>query len=435
MTTKATNAIASDYQLTTLSNQARLLQIPMPSVQSVTVLALVNAGRRYEPEQWAGISHFLEHMVFKGTAKYANSQELSAEIDRVGGEFNAFTSKEYTGYYVKLASRYTDLALEVVSEMLCTPKLRASDIKRESQVIIEEINMYEDLPMHRISDVYDEMLFAGTNLAGNVLGTKEVVSSLQRKDFLEYINEWYGFKNVVIVVAGDEKVIKDAGFQAKVEEYFSKGGQERQAHDHQEFWQPGAYSQHRKSIVSKETEQARFILGLPAFDRYDQRKYSLSVLSTLLGKTMSSRLFTQIRDKLGLCYYIRSGTDHYHDVGTFAASAGVDPRRINEAIQATKLEFEKLLDQEPPTAMEVQAAKQNMIGRFLLQIEDSQSVASWMGMKLLLENKVVTPAQIIKEIESVDLDKVKAVVQALIKPEEWRLALIGPYQADDIKFE
>lgn len=232
--------------LSTLPNGASLLRVPMPAVASVTVLALVNAGRRYEPEKWAGISHFLEHMVFKGTQNFANSQELSAEIDNVGGGFNAFTSKEYTGYYVRLASRYLDTALHVVSDMLCTPQLRQEDITREAQVIREEINMYEDMPMRRIGDVYDELLFEG-NLEGSVLGQKETISALTRDDFVEYINNWYGFSNVVFVVAGDEKVVGDEALVEKVETALAKGGADRQAQDHQPFWSGNGYGQDKKA--------------------------------------------------------------------------------------------------------------------------------------------------------------------------------------------
>jgi predicted Zn-dependent peptidase len=419
--------------LTTLSNAARVLRIPMPGVKSVTVLALVNAGRRYETEDVAGISHFLEHMVFKGTQNFANSQELASAIDTVGGEFNAFTSKEYTGYYVKLASRYLDTALTVVTDMLCTPKLREDDIRRESLVITEEINMYEDMPMRNIDDVFDELMYANSNLAGRVLGTKETVQSLNRDKFLEYIGKWYGFANVLIVVAGDDSVVKSPDLPKKIEEYLQKGGADRQAADHTPFLKDSIYGDERHRIVFKETEQAHFILGFPSFPRSDERRYALNLLATLLGKTMSSRLFTEIRDNRGLCYYIHASTDFYHDGGVFGAAAGVDPHRIVEAITATKQEFQALLAAKPVTETELQGAKQNIIGRLALEMEDSQSVAYWYGMRLLLDGKVETPEEVVKRIEQVSLDQVKSVGEQLIHEDQLRLALIGPFKNEDLE--
>jgi len=419
--------------LSDLSNGARLLRIPMPGVKSATVLALVNAGRRYEPEQWAGISHFLEHMVFKGTANFTNSQELSAVIDDVGGEFNAFTSKEYTGYYVKLASRYLDIALNVVSDMLCTPKLRPEDIARESQVIREEINMYEDMPMRRIGEVYDELLYEGTNLAGPVLGRKEVVSALTHDDFASYIHDWYGFGNVVFVVAGDEEFVGDEQLVAKVEQYLSKGGSDRNSKNHDDLLQEGQYGSNKKRVVTKVTEQAHFVLGLPSFSRKDDRRYALNLLSTLLGRTMSSRLFTEIRDKRGLCYYIRSNTDFYHDRGSFDIAAGVDPHRIQEAITAVKQELLDVTSTRPVTEKELQSAKQNMVGGLLLELEDSQSLAYWYGLKQLIEGKIETETEVIQKLEKVTLDQVNELAKTIIKEDQLRLALIGPYQESEIE--
>lgn len=419
-------------ELTTLSNSARVLRIPMPGVKSVTVLALVNAGRRYESEDVAGISHFLEHMVFKGTKNFANSQELAAAIDTVGGEFNAFTSKEYTGYYVKLASRYLDTALHVVTDMLCTPKLRDEDIRRESLVITEEINMYEDMPMRNIDDIFDEVMYANSNLAGKVLGRKETVQALKHDDFVSYMGKWYGFPNVLIVVAGDENVVNDSNLASKVEEHLAKGGADRNAEDHTPFLSQNIYGEEKRRIVTKETEQAHFILGFPSFPRSDERRYALNLLSTLLGKTMSSRLFTEIRDNRGLCYYIHASTDFYHDGGTFGAAAGVDPHRIVEAITATKQEFRALLGEKPVTEAELQGAKQNIIGRLALEMEDSQSVAYWYGMRLLLDGKLETPEEVVKRVEQVTLSQVREVGEQLIHEDQMRLALIGPFKENDL---
>lgn len=289
--------------------------------------------------------------------------------------------------------------------------------------------------MHRIGDVYEDLLFAGSNLEGEVLGTKETIAALGHEDFSKYINDWYGFKNVVFVVAGDENVVGQEELVSKVEQYLQKGGQDRAAHEHDSFFKENVYGSDRKAIVYKDTEQAHFILGFPTFPRSNGKKYPLSILSTLLGRTMSSRMFTQIRDNLGLCYYIRSGTDYYHDGGTFTASAGVDPNRISEALTATKQEFLKLHDTDPVTEQEIQGAKQNIIGNLLLQLEDSQAVAYWYGLKLLLEGQVQTTSEVVRLIEEVSLNQIQDIVKEVIDPEKMRVSLIGPYQAEDITIE
>lgn len=422
------------YQATQLPNGATFLRVPMPSVGSVTVLALVNAGRRYEDDRVAGISHFLEHMVFKGTKNYATSQILAAVVDEVGGEFNAFTSKEYTGYYVKLAARFTDLALDVVTDLICAPLLRQEDIDREVSVILEEMNMYEDMPMRNIGDIFDELLFDGSNLAGRILGDKAALKSLKSADFQQYMDDWYGFKNVVFVVAGNAEKVNDPGLQARVEELLAKGATARAAKEHQSFFQK-RYGNEKNRIVNKKTEQAHFIMGFPGYQRTDDRRYALTVLSTLMGKTMSSRLFTEIREKRGLCYYVRSEVDFYHDVGVFGASAGVDPNRINEAVSAMRAELLAAVGDKPVTAAEVNAAKQNLIGSLLLDLEDSHSVASWYGMKQLLEGKVETEEETIAKLEKITLDSVQAVAADLLQADRLRFALIGPFSQTDIKID
>lgn len=412
-----------------------LIQVPMAGVKSVTALALVNTGRRYEPSNLAGISHFLEHMVFKGTAKYANAQDLAATIDRVGGEFNAFTGKEYTGYYVKLASSSLEIALDVVTDMLCVPQLRQDDINRESGVIVEEINMYEDMPMRSIHDIFEGLIFSGNTLADTILGRKEVVTNLTSADFQNYMKTWYGFGNVVFVVAGDADVVADPKLPDHLLELTKKGGEDRNSEQQKPFF-TGTYGDNRKNIVFKKTEQAHFIMGFPTFDRNDPRRAAMSVLTNLFGKTMSSRLFTEIREKRGLCYYVRASNDHYHDVGVLAGSAGVDPKRVNEALSAMRAEFFALVDgSKPVTQQEVDDAKENITGQTWLDLEDSQSVASWYGMKQLLRGEVETEEQVLAKIRAVTLEEVQQVAREVIKPETLYLGLIGPFKPEEIEWE
>ncbi len=419
------------YYVSTLANDLTVLRVAMPGVKSVTALALVNTGRRYEEEKFAGISHFLEHMVFKGTDKFPTAQDVAAAIDDVGGEFNAFTGKEYTGYYVKLAARYLDTALDVVTDMLCVPTLRQEDIDRESGVIVEEINMYEDMPMRQIHSIFDKQIFADTNLEGEILGLKETVTALKSADFRHYMNEWYGFGNVVFIVAGDESVVGDDSVVTKIENLVKKGGEERKSSDHKPFY-GSKYAPKRKQIVYKKTEQAHFKMGFPAFSRSDERRYALTVLTTLMGTTMSSRLFTEIREKRGLCYFVKADTDFYQDVGVFTGYAGVDPKRVNEAVSTMKSEFLALLNEKPVTEQEVASAKRNVIGQLFLELEDSQSVAIWYGMKQLLQGEIETEEEIVKRIEAVTLEDVQKLVHEIVREDNLHFALIGPFKEEDI---
>lgn len=420
------------FTLTKLNSGMNVIQVPMPGVKSVTALALVNTGRRYEPDNLAGISHFLEHMVFKGTKNYPTPQELAATIDRVGGEFNAFTGKEYTGYYVKLASRSLEVALDVVTDMLCVPELRQEDIDREKGVIVEEINMYEDMPMRSIHDIFEAMFFGDNTLAQPILGRKEVVTNLKSADFKIYMNQWYGFENVVFVVAGDAEKVTDPNLPEHIQSLIQKGGSERKS-DNQSPFLSGKYGDIRKSIVFKKTEQAHFIMGFPTFGRHDERRAALSVLANLLGKTMSSRLFTEIREKRGLCYYVRASNDHYHDVGVLSGSAGVDPTRVQEAVDTMRQEFFALVDgSKPVTQQEVDDAKENIIGQTWLDLEDSQSVASWYGMKQLLRGEIETEEEVVAKIKSVTVEQVQALANEIIVAEKLSLALIGPFQENEI---
>lgn len=403
----------------------------MPSVQSVTALALVNTGSRFETPEESGIAHFLEHMVFKGTASYPDAQTLASSIDEIGADFNAFTSKEYTGYYVKAASRHLDRALDVLSDMLMTPKLRQEDIDREKGVIIEEINMYADNPMRQIGTNFEELVYTG-GLARDILGTKETVSSFTTANFEGFLSHWYGVGNVVVIVAGDEKIVRADSLVKKIEEYFEKGTREagKKIAVREEMKTP-ALSQNKLKIVHKKTEQAHLVLGWPSFGRHTDKRHTASVLSTILGGNMSSRLFTEVREKRGLCYYVGTDVDNYHDTGIFGASAGVETGRVEEAIKVIKEEFMALKTQEKPvTVQELTKAKDYMIGTTVLRLEDSRSVAQYFGMKQLLDDNLETPEEVLEKVKAVSLDDLQKLVEELIVDNQMRLAVIGPYEKE-----
>ena len=424
------------HTINVLNSHLTVLRIPMPAVKSVTVLALVNTGSRYEPANWLGISHFLEHMVFKGTEKYPEAKILSAAVDAVGAKFNAFTSKEYTGYYVKADSKKMELALDVVSDMVLTPRLRQEDIDREKGVIIEEMNMYADMPSSHIGSLFEEMMYHPDTLGHDVIGIKETVSNLKSEDFQAYLNQWYGLKNVVLVLSGDDEILNQESTIDLVEKMFSKGNvSQRSAESFRDHLGPQPLTDKKLHVEYKKTEQAHFVLGYPCFSRTDDRRYALSLASIVLGGNMSSRLFSEVREKRGLCYYVHADTDFYHDTGLFGGAAGVDPKRVEEAVKVTVQEFLSIADgTKPITAEELQKAKDYISGKFVLDLEDSESVAQYYGMKQLLLGTVETPDELLKKFMVVTLDEVHRVVSQVIQKDQLRFAIIGPFE-DKTVFE
>lgn len=430
---------SQDYSKHILKNGLTVLLVPMPSVKSATVLAFVNTGSRYEPAKWGGISHFLEHMVFKGTAKYPTSKELAEAVDAVGAEFNAFTGKEYTGYYVKSSSNHIPLALDVVSDMLLTPRLLDEDLQREKGVIIEEMNMYADTPARHIGDVFEQLMFAGSDLGRDIIGTKKTVMNLQRNDFVSYMKEWYGLGNVVLTIAGDATALANKNLMKQIEEAFSKTSDTSDR-------QNGGARQYGKVLSAgstlhieyKKTEQAHFVMAVPGLERGHKDRFVLGVLSSLFGGNMSSRLFTEVREKRGLCYYVRSDGDSYHDVGSFGASAGVDPKRVDEAVKVVREEFYALADHtgsKRVTDDEVRRAKDYLTGKTILDFEDSESIANYYGSKQLLEGKVVTQAEALAKIAAVTPEDVRRVASELITNDaKLYFAMIGPFK-DEVRFE
>lgn len=425
-----------DHSIKKLSNGLRIITIPMPGVQSVTTLALVNTGSRYEKPKEEGIAHFFEHLVFKGTANYPDAKVLAAAIDAIGADFNAFTSKEYTGYYVKSAAKHVELALDVVSDMLLQPQLRQEDIDRERGVIVEEINMYHDNPMSFVGQLFDRMFFRGSGLSHDIIGSKKTVESLNRADFTSFLRHWYGLGNTVLVIAGNAETVQATATLELAQAKFAKEPDGVRPRDKVSIkrWVSSSnpISTHTLTVEERRTEQAHLVLGWPGIHRRDKDRYALTLLNVIMGGNMSSRLFTEVREKRGLCYYVRSDNDHYHDTGIFGASAGVDPGRIEEALKVIKAEFAALVGGEKPvTAAELAAAKEYIVGSMTLGFEDSRSVAQYFGLRQVLNDKIETPQEVLEKIRAVELGAVQKIARRLIKEREMRLAVIGPFSQED----
>lgn len=420
-----------------------VVRLPMPRVDSVTVLVLVNTGSRYENSSQEGIAHFFEHMVFKGTEKYPDAQTLARTVDSIGANFNAFTSKEYTGYYVKAAAQHLELAIDVVSDMLLAPKLRQEDIDREKGVIIEELNMYTDSPPNHIANLFDQMMFRGSGLSHDIIGTKKTINSLTSKDFLAFLHDWYGHKNMVLLLAGKASIVESEETLKMVDKAFGKSmehgvsgdddgensGRVNLKVDLSDRLKKNPISDEKLHLEYRETQQAHLVLGWPGIKRADEDRFALSLLSVIMGGNMSSRLFSEVREKRGLCYYVNSGVDQFHDSGVLETSAGVDPSRVDEALKVIQEEYYSLLSGEKSlTHEELKRAQDHLMGKMILSFEDSESVAQYYGLKQVLMGKIESPDEVMTKIKSLTIEEITAVAHKVIKKNEMRLAVIGPFK-------
>ncbi len=417
------------YQRKVLKNGLRVITVPMPSFESATAMVMVGAGSRYETRKNSGISHFLEHMAFKGTKKRPTAMEIATLIDGVGGECNAFTSKEITGYYVKAAASNIDLCLDVLSDMLQSSKLDQVEIDKEKGVILEEKNLYEDTPHRHIGDIYESLLYDDTPLGREIIGTKEVIKSVNRQDFVDYMQSLYSANNLTVVVAGG---IDTAEIEKKVENYFGK----MMSFDTIKYYKqlenqikPALFVQQKK------TEQVHIAIGFRTVPIHSEEKHALSVLSAILGGGMSSRLFSEVREKRGLAYYVRTGSENYQDVGNLVSTAGLDPKRVEEGISVIVREYAKISGRRSEVSRkELNKAKEFLKGHFVLELEDSRSVAGFFAQAELLEKKIETPEELIAKIDSVTIEQVEAVARKYFKEKQLNLAIIGNF-SNGQKFE
>jgi len=409
------------YQTFELENGLKVVVAPMEGISSATVLVLVGAGSRYEEKEKAGLSHFLEHMIFKGTKKRPSAFEISSLVDSVGAENNAFTGKDHTGFYIKVNSEHLPLAFDILSDTLSDSLFLEEEIERERGTIIEEINLYEDTPIYKIDDVFYELLYDGNPLGYPTAGEKQTVKKIARQDFVDYARRFYQASDMVLVAAGKVEEEEIRRLAEKFFLVFPKGEREKFV----EF--DNGQTKPRVKIYFKRTDQAHLYFGYPTFSFFDPDKEALEVLSAILGGGMSSRLFVQVRERRGLAYYVRTNVDLYHETGFLAASAGLNLEKIKEAIEVIKEEFEKIRQGEVEEK-ELQKAKEFIKGRTVLRLEDSRLVANWYGERLLLEGKIEPPEEFLAKIEKVSLEDVLRVAQRVFVPNKANLAVIGPFE-------
>lgn len=417
-----------------LKNGLTVLFVETNTFPSFTSLLLVGAGSRYETEKNNGIAHFFEHMAFKGTKKYPSSLHIASTIEGMGGVFNAFTDKDHTGYWIKAPSQHFESVIDVMSDMILHSLLLPEEIEREKGVIIEEMNMYEDTPARKVGDLMDGMLYKGTPLGFEIIGTKETVSSFTRESFLDYMDQLYRPSNAVLVIAGGFHGTEyGKKYLEIVEEKFGSW------HD-KKTQPPQVVTDEQKGIQTivrhKKTEQAHFCIAFRSFPRKDPRRFALRILTALMGGGMSSRLFIEVRERRGLCYYISSGREFYDDVGTVSTQAGVpiNAEKLNEAIKVT-LDVHKEIAAGNITEAEITRTKEMIKGWLVLSLEDSSSIASFVGGKMLMEKTIETPEEVVKQIDAVTKEQIVAVAKDIFTEDRLNLAVIGPFKEKDVKIQ
>ena len=415
------------FERETLSNGVRLLTAPMPQVQSVACFIMLGAGSRYETPETNGIAHFAEHMFFKGTERRPTAQQIGLELDGIGAEFNAFTGKEYTGYYVKCAAEHRQHAFDVLVDMLRHSTFEPEEIEREKGVIIEEMNMYFDTPRDYISGVYHQLLYDDTPLGWDIIGRKETVRSATRETFLEYVDRWYKAPKMVVGVAGsfDEAVRGEAEELLAEVEGSDPGGPEPIPDSNG--------SAARVRIHTKASDQAHIAMGVPSYSLTHPDRYALQILGTVLGTGMSSRLFTEVRERRGLAYYVFATNHSYTDTGTLYSQAGVDINRIDEAVETIARELKRIAS-EPVPADELEKSKNVAKGRFVLQTESPHGMIMYGLRREVLEGKVEEPEEVLRQLDAVTVEDVQRVAQDVIGRNGLKLALIGPFD-DPERFE
>ena len=406
-------------------NGPRLLIAPNKNTKATTVLILVGAGSRYETDDERGIAHFLEHMFFKGGKIFDTPKKVAETIDAIGADFNAFTGKEYAGYYVKCAGEHKETAFAVLSDMLLNTKLDPNDIKKEQKVIIEELNMYLDTPMYQIGWDFENLLFGDTPLGRDTIGIPETILSFSDADFRHFRKELYTADNTIVVVSGDTT---DA--EKLTEKFFVFDDRQKS-----KSFQPEKSDRPKKiHIRPKNTEQAHLVIGFPGVARGDATEIATRLLAIILGGNMSSRMFLKIREERGLCYSVSTSSDHFSDCGVFSTHAGVDISRVAEAISAICAEYAEI-SQNGISDDELQKAKSFLKGKLTLKFEDSEEIASFLGTSAILGKEILSPDDLFQKIDAVKKADIDALAAKLFQKEKIKLAAIGPFSGRENEFE
>ncbi len=417
------------------SNGLQIVTSSSESTNTVTLLILVGVGSRYESEKERGLAHFQEHMFFKGGTRFKTAKDVARAIDGVGGDFNAFTGKEYVGYYVKVASEKKEFAFDVLSDMLLNATFPQEEIEKERGVILEEMNMYEDMPVYKIGWDFEALMFGDHPMGRDQIGTVEFITTVNQADFQQYKEKLYTPDNIIITATGN---ITAQEHESLIEKYFDFGSDpKKQTCFADPFsWDSFYKNDTRVHIRNKKTEQAQIVIGYPSFNRKDTRNFAVTLLSIILGGNMSSRMFSSVREEKGLCYSISSSVDSYTDCALFSTRAGVTIERTKEAIEAIKKEYLRITTEEgKPTEEELERAKNYYKGKLTLRMEDSESVANFLGTQFVLKDDIKSLDEYFSLLDAVTVDDISVVAKELFVPEKIAMAVIGPFEGQEKELE
>ncbi len=407
----------------TLPSGLRTIILPRAEMASATILILIGVGSRYETPRQSGLSHFLEHMFFKGTENRPTTKEIAEAIDNVGGEFNAFTTEEFTGYYVKIASEHLERGADVVSDILLRPLFPLEEIERERGVIQEEIKMYTDNPMRHIHNLWQKAMFGEHPLGKRVDGSKETVGAMQRKDFLGYVKSHYHTGNAIVVVAGNVDVKKTQTLLAKLFASLAVGDETNPKNAPKKLPAQKFVHEYRKNL-----DQTHMMVGVPGVSSTDPRKYAAGLLAAILGGGMSSRLFLNVRERNGLAYMVRTSSDSYTDTGSFVTQTGVRTEKAGDALKIILSEYDRIME-EPVSEEELLKVKQMARGNMVLDLEETNALALFASVQELTEKEVLKPFEIMKEIDAVSVDDIQALAREILPRGKRAVALLGPQKS------
>lgn len=407
-----------NYEKRVLDNDLRVIVAPMENIEAVTLLVLVGVGSRWETKKINGLSHFLEHLFFKGTKSRPKPGQVPKELNKIGGSYNAFTSKENTGFWVKSSAKDFDISLDIVSDILLEPLFDPKEIEKERGVILQEISMYEDEPRRRVLDLMENVLFGDQSLGWDIAGTKETVSQIKKTDIVKYESGNYLSENMVVVAAGN--IDKKTVFK-KIEKAFEgvRRGKIKTS-------SPVRISQKfpKTKIIKKSSDQTHFALAFYGYDMFDEKRYILNLLSIILGGNTSSRLFTEIREKLGLAYYIYSWGDQYLDAGYLGMTAGIPHEKIELVIKKI-INIIQAIKEKGVSKKDLDFAKSFVRGQMALKFETSDEIASFIASQELFYKKILQPEEILRKIEKISQNDILKIGKDIFRPTKANLAVIG----------
>lgn len=415
------------HKIKTLASGLTLITVDLPHLDSVTTLIAVGAGSRYETRKINGISHFLEHMFFKGSTKYPTAEQIATLVDGIGAVNNAATDKEVTYYWIKSAAKYLELSTDILSSMVKESLLVREEIEREKGVIIEELRMLRDNPARHVWDLYERLQFGDQPLGWDIGGDEKTIMSLVREDLVSYMDCLYSAKNMALVYAG--KLPKN--IEQLASKYFSDLSKKPIATF--KSYQAAPQLKPEVDIFYKTSDQAHLVLGVEGFNRDDEKRFIARVLGIILGEGMSSRLFLQVRERRGLAYHVSANHSSYHDTGSFTVYAGLKLEKVYEGLEVILAELQLLIN-EKVTDEELKKAKEMLRGRIALQSESTNFLAEYFGTQFVLDRKVETFDEILQKIDKITKEDLQRVAQELFAKDRFNLQVIGPFQ-EKSKFE